>query len=311
MNLKEKFDFSGLTQADIAKVIGKGVGVVSGILNGNYKSANKELYENAIENYLNNYIADNGLMKDDGILPKNEDESDRDNDILQDNGEWLSLAQSKIKERLLKMGESGLSFFELILGESGMGKTYLLKQVCKNDAAALYVKARRSLSSSAFMSLILRAMGEKAKGNTDDKLETVFEALKNGDIKLIVIDEADLFIRDNDFTFERKFELLREIFEFGKDKNLGISVVAVGLPVLKKRIDRLGGYLQSRLTYSPEMTLNRDELLKIADLNHLDKDVAEYLSSGENARLFEKAAANVALGYEQKVAANLVYATRR
>lgn len=125
------------------------------------------------------------------------------------------------------------------------------------------------------------------------------------------MDEADLFVKDNDLTFERKFELLREIYEYGKRNNLGIAVIAVGLGVLKKRIDKLGGYLQSRLTYSPEMTLSQDELMKIGEMSGLNKDVCEYLAECENARFFEKIALNMALGYEERAAVNLVYQVRR
>jgi len=82
-----------------------------------------------------------------------------------------------------------------------------------------------------------------------------------------------LFVKDNDLTFERKFELLREIYEYGKRYKLGIAVIAVGLGVLKKRIDKLGGYLQSRLTYSPEMVLSRDELIKIGQMSGIEGEI--------------------------------------
>lgn len=293
MSLKEKFEQSGLTLDQISSEIGKGKGLVCGIINGEYNSAKKELYELKIEAILDKKIAQDNLN---GAY----------NDI------WFSELQRIVKRRIELMMISGFSFFELILGGSGMGKTFLLKNICKNDKKCLYVKARRSLSSSAFMSLIIRNLGEKPQGNTDEKLEMVFDLLKEQNIKLLVIDEADLFIRDNDYTFERKFELLREIYEYSKSENLGISVIAVGLPVLKKRIDKLGGYLLSRMTYSPEMSLSLEELKKIAKFNGLkDDDCIDYLCDKNNARTFEKVATNMALGYEEKVATNLIYEDRK
>ncbi|MCI6989575.1 MAG: ATP-binding protein [Campylobacter sp.] len=309
MNLKEKFELSGLTQPDIARVIGKGVGVVNGVLNGSYKSANKRLYENAIENYLNNYIADNGLGKTDEILPQNELKSKTTEKIS--NEPWLSLAQTKIKERVLSMVSSNLSFFELIFGDSGMGKTYLLKSICKDRDDALYIKARKSLSASSFMSLILKNLNEKPKGNTDDKLDMVIESLEKKGIRLLVIDESDLFSGDSRNTFERKFELLREIFEYFRDKKVGVVVICVGLTELKNDIDNLGGYIKSRFTYSPEMSLSTQELIKIGELNGLSKSMSEYLATDNNARAFEKTRANMELGYSETVAANLVYTKRR
>ncbi|MDY6119991.1 MAG: AAA family ATPase [Campylobacter sputorum] len=293
MRLKEKFEQSGLTLDQISSEIGKGKGLVCGIINGDYNSAKKELYELKIEAILDKKIAQDNLNR-------------AYSDV------WLSDMQRVVGRRIELMMSSQLSFFELILGESGMGKTFLLKNICKNDKKCIYIKARRSLSSSAFMSLIIRNLGQKPSGNTDEKLEMVFELLKELEIKLLVIDEADLFIRDNDYTFERKFELLREVFEYSKAENLGISVIAVGLPILKKRIDKLGGYLLSRMTYSPEMSLSLEELKKIAKFNGLkDDDCIDYLCDKNNARTFEKVATNMALGYDEITSTNLLYGERK
>ena len=298
MSLKEKFELCqayGETLETIGKAIGKGGGTVSGVINGKYASSKAELYETAIEAYLDRVLAATAPKKEPNV-PKSE--------------VWLSTAQEKIRDRIFKMNGSNLSFFELILGESGMGKTFLLEMTVR-ELGGVYVKARKSLSASAFMSLLLRAIGEKPSGNTDDKFEHFCEAITQSKTRLIIVDEADLFVKDNDLTFERKFELLREIYEYGKRNNLGIAVIAVGLGVLKKRIDKLGGYLQSRLTYSPEMVLSRDELIKIGQMNGIEGEIAEFLAEGDNARLYEKTSLNLALGYEAKVAANLVYQTRR
>lgn len=298
ISLKEKFELCqayGETLETIGKAIGKGGGTVSGVINGKYASSKAELYETAIEAHLDRVLAANAEKKE-AKTPKSE--------------VWLSTAQEKIRDRIFKMNGSNLSFFELILGESGMGKTFLLEMTAR-ELDGVYVKARKSLSASAFMSLLLRAIGEKPSGNTDDKFEAFCEAITQSKTRLIIVDEADLFVKDNDLTFERKFELLREIYEYGKRNNLGIAVIAVGLGVLKKRIDKLGGYLQSRLTYSPEMVLSRDELIKIGQMNGIDGEIAEFLAEGDNARLYEKTSLNLALGYEAKVAANLVYQTRR
>lgn len=298
ISLKEKFELCqayGETLETIGKAIGKGGGTVSGVINGKYASSKAELYETAIEAYLDRVLAANTEKKE-AKTPKSE--------------VWLSTAQEKIRDRIFKMNGSNLSFFELILGESGMGKTFLLEMTAR-ELDGVYVKARKSLSASAFMSLLLRAIGEKPSGNTDDKFEAFCEAITQSKTRLIIVDEADLFVKDNDLTFERKFELLREIYEYGKRNNLGIAVIAVGLGVLKKRIDKLGGYLQSRLTYSPEMVLSKDELIKIGQMNGIEGEIAEFLAEGDNARLYEKTSLNLALGYEAKVAANLVYQTRR
>ena len=303
VSLNEKFEFLkeriNLTQKDLCKVLGKGESTISAILKGGYKSAKTELYEAKLNAFMDSKIKE---------LMDSEETRSQSKPVAKE--PWLSKSQKAIKNRVLAMMNSPYSFFELVLGESGMGKTHLLKGVCK-EFGGVYVKARRSLSSSAFMSQILKALGENPRGNTDDKLNAICEECERQNIKLIVIDEADLFERDNDFTFERKFELLREIFEFSKDRNLGISVIAVGLTKLKKRIDKLGGYLQSRLTYSPVMNLSHDELMKIGELMGLSAEVSEYLSDGVNARLFEKTAANTALGFDERVAANLVYQVRR
>lgn len=295
MTLKEKFEVCreyGITQEMLARQINKGESTVSGLLNGKYNSGKKELYEAKLNAFLDEQIA--------AHQPKQNDDS----------GVWLSLSQQKIKERIRRMKESKFSFLELITGESGMGKTFLLEMAVK-EFGGLYIKARKSLSASAFMSQLLRAVGKKPRGNTDDKFELFCKTIAKSGVRLIVIDEADLFVRDNDLTFERKFELLREVYEFGRCENLGITVIAAGLGKLVERINGLGGYLQSRFTYSPEMTLSHDELLNIGELSGLSEDVSEYLAECDNARLYEKTALNLTLGYSEKVAANLVYITSK
>jgi len=294
VELKEKFELSGLTLKEVAQRLGKSVSTVSDVINGNYNTGKAELYRVAIEKICDEKISELAQLK----IGANTNEA------------WLSLAQLKIKERLERMIGSGLSFFELVLGDSGMGKTHILKEMAKKPGV-VYVKARASQSASAFMSMLLKAMGEKAYGNTDEKLERFCEVVEDTKTKLIIVDEADLFAKDKDATFERKFELLREVFEYANANKLGVTVVAVGLSLLKKRIDKLGGYLQSRLTYSPEMTLSVDELETIGRIKGIDEDMDKFLANGRNARLFEKAANNIALGYDQRVAANLVYSVRR
>ncbi|MCZ6135593.1 AAA family ATPase [Campylobacter ureolyticus] len=313
MNLNEKFELlskeTGLTQKDVARAIGKGESLVNGILKGSYQSKSKEKYETSINYYFDEMIANLGLKQGNEDI-NSDDELNSLNDKPQNDEPWLSLAQSKIKERIEAMLSSKISFFELIFGESGMGKTYLLKHICSNKDDALYIKARKSLSCSAFMSLILKHLNVKPKGNTDDKLDLVIKSLEEREIRLLVIDESDLFVGDNKNTFERKFELLREIFEYFKDKKVGICVVCVGLKELKTDIDSLGGYIKSRFTYSPEMTLSHDELLKIGKLNGLSDEMCEYLVDDKNARTFEKTRVNIDLGYDEKTAANLVYTVR-
>ena len=313
MNLNEKFELlskeTGLTQKDVARAIGKGESLVNGILKGSYQSKSKEKYETSINYYFDEMIANLGLKQGNEDI-NSDDELNSLNDKPQNDEPWLSLAQSKIKERIEAMLSSKISFFELIFGESGMGKTYLLKHICSNKDDALYIKARKSLSCSAFMSLILKHLNVKPKGNTDDKLDLVIKSLEEREIRLLVIDESDLFVGDNKNRFERKFELLREIFEYFKDKKVGICVVCVGLKELKTDIDSLGGYIKSRFTYSPEMTLSHDELLKIGKLNGLSDEMCEYLVDDKNARTFEKTRVNIDLGYDEKTAANLVYTVR-
>ncbi|GKH61211.1 hypothetical protein CE91St25_15470 [Campylobacter ureolyticus] len=313
MNLNEKFELLskeiGLTQKDVARAIGKGESLVNGILRGLYESKNKEKHEASINYYFDEMIANLNLKQGNESINL-DDELNSLNDKPQNDEPWLSLAQVKIKERIEAMISSKISFFELIFGKSGMGKTYLLKHICSSRDDALYIKARKSLSCSAFMSLILKNLNVRPKGNTDDKLDLVIKSLEEKEIRLLVIDESDLFVGDNKNTFERKFELLREIFEYFRDKKVGICVVCVGLKELKTDIDSLGGYIKSRFTYSPEMTLSHDELLKIGKLNGLSDEMCEYLADNNNARSFEKARINMELGNDEIVAANLVYTVR-
>ncbi|MBE3022838.1 hypothetical protein [Campylobacter sp. 7477a] len=74
MNLKEKFELCkayGVTNALLARHIGKGEGTVSGILNDKYDSANAQLYKASIEAFLDKIIAKNTPTKG-AQIPKSE-----------------------------------------------------------------------------------------------------------------------------------------------------------------------------------------------------------------------------------------------
>lgn len=287
--LKEKFQKTGLTLKDIALQINKSVSTVSDVVNDKYTPKNS-LCKTAVIR-----IIDNAL--------KNCNEKE--------NNGFSTLAQEKILDRLYKMKASKLCFFEAIIGDSGVGKTMHIARTFAQASDVLYLKARRSQSANAFLTAGLKALGIKAVGNTDAKLEMLCEALEDKEYVAIVIDEADLFTMDSDATFSKKFELLREIYEYFQMIEKQMIVVVIGLPALKTEISKQGGYVHTRLTYSPEVTIAKEELEQIAAIKGIkNKAIVDYLKFNGNARLFDQARKNIVIGYDERVAANLIYTPR-
>lgn len=292
--IEQRIKESGLSLREFAKKViveanfkGDTVGetTVFNVIKGEHNTHKTPLYQELIKKVLND------------LTESTSDEG------------YLTYAQGKMKARISKMEKSGRSFFELVFGDTGRGKTYLLKKLA-GDKSRLYVKARQAQSASAFINMLLRTLGMPVYSNIDERLVRFCAGVKSANIKTIVIDEADLFCDDNDRTFRRKMELMREIYEYSLEYNLGISVIVVGLGNLGKRIAELGGYVQSRFTFAPEITIKEEELEHIGRLKGLGEEVIAAVKGEGNARIFEMIEKNKDTGLDEKLAFNLVYKTR-
>jgi len=287
MDLKTLADQSGLSVREIAKRVGRNSGTISSVINGNYSSANLELIRQAIID-----VCQEGAAKI----------TESDYVIAQKNA-FLTASQQFSIDRLERVLASGQAFFEVILGESGTGKTTAMTTFCEGRKDVLYVKARENQSVSMLARMLVKATGEKrAKGNADELCAAFCDACLSTGVAMVVIDEADLWVHGSDEAFGRKVELIREVYESG------VTVVLVGLPELKKRIAKLGGYVQNRITSGEIMTVDVSELIEFGQNKGLEyaETLAKRAANYGYLRMVAKVMQNMELGYSEREAITLL-----
>jgi DNA transposition AAA+ family ATPase len=287
MDLKTLADQSGLSVREIAKRVGRSSGTISSVINGNYSSANLELIRQAIID-----VCQEGAAKI----------TESDYVIAQKNA-FLTASQQFSIDRLERVLASGMAFFEVILGESGTGKTTAMTTFCEGRKDVLYVKARENQSVSMLARMLVKATGEKrAKGNADELCAAFCDACLSTGVAMVVIDEADLWVHGSDEAFGRKVELIREVYESG------VTVVLVGLPELKKRIAKLGGYVQNRITSGESMTVDVSELIEFGQNKGLEyaETLAKRAANYGYLRMVAKVMQNMELGYSEREAITLL-----
>ena len=127
MDLKTLIEQSGMSYEAIGKAIGRNKSTISSIVNGKYSSNNLDLITGAIIETCTNREAAN-------------DEPEM--------GTFLTTTQSVQIDRMVRILESGAPFFEIVLGESGTGKTTAMRTFSEGRADVLYVRARENQSVS-------------------------------------------------------------------------------------------------------------------------------------------------------------------
>lgn len=282
VDLKTLVANSGLTLNEIAQRVGRSKGCVSSVINGNYSSSNLEMLTAAIADVCNSVE----------VAPAQDAAS-----------AFYTDSQRFVMDRLERVLACGLPFFETVLGESGMGKTTAVQAFCEGRKDVLYVKARENQSVSMLARMLLRATGDKkVKGNADEICTAFCEACLSTGVGMLVIDEADLWVHGSDEAFGRKIELVREVYESG------VSVVLVGLPELKKRISRLGGYVQNRITSGELMSVEVSELEEFGELSGFANaaKMAKVAADYGYLRMFAKVSQNIQLGYSENEAITLL-----
>jgi hypothetical protein len=151
--------------------------------------------------------------------------------------------------------------------------------------------------------MLVKATGEKrAKGNADELCAAFCDACLSTGVAMVVIDEADLWVHGSDEAFGRKVELIREVYESG------VTVVLVGLPELKKRIAKLGGYVQNRITSGESMTVDVSELIEFGQNKGLEyaETLAKRAANYGYLRMVAKVMQNMELGYSEREAITLL-----
>lgn len=153
----------------------------------------------------------------------------------------------------------------LITGNSGAGKSYILKQFAQQHLESIiYLKAVECMTSHDVIHAIAAAGGLSfAVGTAAVMQARMIREMQYNKIKMVICDEADILLANGAHTnMLHKLSIFREIYE-GE-----ISVALVGLPMFVDRIRSAGEtYILSRFGYKhnlPDMTCK--EYLAYMDL---------------------------------------------
>lgn len=152
--------------------------------------------------------------------------------------------QTEGQRRILAVLDAALKDreFSLIVGPSGVGKTYTIQQfISKAKAKIVYFKVMKLMSAGECLRQLCEAVGVPQYGTNGMRLKRLKEALS--EIDMLVVDEADLLVEEKEKYFTRKIEIFRELAEV-------TAVVLVGLPELDEAIYKNAkSYVYSRLGY--------------------------------------------------------------
>ncbi len=150
------------------------------------------------------------------------------------------LFYSKSHEEALARLQHGVEEKELILltGEVGSGKTTLSRALMDSLGEEYRVISilNPRLTPSQFLRYVAKGFNIDTVRSKDDLLESVYEKVYedsiNGVVPVIIIDEAQLI------PYKSTFEEIRLLTNFQLDDENLLSLVLIGQPDLKKRLER-------------------------------------------------------------------------
>ena len=211
------------------------------------------------------------------------------------------LFYSKSHEEALARLQQGVEEKELILltGEVGTGKTTLSRALMDSLGKEYRVISilNPRLTPVQFLKSVAKGFNIDIARSKDELLETIYEKVyedyTNGVTPVIIIDEAQLI------PYKSTFEEIRLLTNFQLDEENLLSVILIGQPDLKKRLDRK--------TYLPL----RQRIGFMYHLNPLSNDeIREYVAhrlsvAGRNDLLFSEEAIEALCRLSQGIPRNI------
>jgi len=131
--------------------------------------------------------------------------------------------------------------FALIVGPSGIGKTYMVEKFAEEHEGVVIYKVVKTMALGDLLRELCRVLKLPEWGTNYQKFSRIKEALKGK--KMLIVDEADLLADESPNRFLRKIEIFRELANV-------CAVVLVGLPELDEAIyANVKSYIYSRMGY--------------------------------------------------------------
>ncbi len=230
---------TGLTQAQIARSLGKSAGQMSQYLGGYYKG-NIENLEKDLKNFMDSYN-------------KKDEQKSEDFKIV----ETVNLKTTHFICDEAIIGNE----MAVIVGDAGSGKTEALKAYLERNPASIFIESVPGMQFRAVLKNLAKKVGiTTGSKNPEEIIREIAKDLKNRETVLI-IDEAENLTT-------KMLEAIRRIWDFSK-----VPTVLVGTPALLNNLKGRNGellQLYSRISGKYEFMALNDE-----DWNTLFGEFAE------------------------------------
>lgn len=236
MNVLNYMKKNNLTKEQLAGEIGVSRPVLSKAINGKYDS-NIDNIQNSIVDFLKK----KGAYQE--IVPVEQMTSKPSFFKTKDAANIIGVCQACQKH----------SSLGIIVGKSGFGKTYALKQYAKMPKA-IYIECDDTMGSKDLLESIERELGiPTSYGSVWKRVSGIKDFFTVNEGYVVIIDEADKLI--NKYT-QKKMELLRAIFDQSQ-----VGLVIAGEPRLEVMIKSYLNRFANRVDfYSSLKGLRKDEV---------------------------------------------------
>lgn len=296
-NVNKYMEKNKLTKEQFASEIGISRPVLSKAMNYKYDGNIENVEDTIIE-----YLKDKGEYSD--ILPieakkeiKNVDERP-DFYKTKDAANIIGICKAAQEQ-------SGLG---IIVGKSGVGKTYTLKQYSKLSKTC-YIECDDTMSVKDLVEAIQRSIGiPSSSGTVWKRLETIKDFFSVNKGYLLIIDEADKLINKDT---QKKLELLRAIFD---QSNVGL--VIAGEPRLEALIKTYLNRFANRIDFYTKLSgLSKEEVRSYLDYFNIAEDAANELivrateSQVGCFRLLDRTLKNIfrIIGKDEEITSEVIY----
>lgn len=172
----------------------------------------------------------------------------------------------------LEDGEIGV-----VIGPAGSGKTTALKEFCRRESRAIYIRADITMSAKELLLEIGSGLSIDLDGSRRNMIRQIVQRLKFEAV-LVIVDEADLLVSKESV---KKLEILRSIWDEAQT-----GVVLAGPPRLATFLVKGPGgrenlsqfYSRVRRAYTMK-GVSRQEVSCFLDGIAIDKEAAKYLGT--------------------------------
>ena len=261
-----------LTKEEFSNRVGISRPVISKVMNGRYDGNTEN-----IENVIVNFLKQEGEYTD--ILPV--EEKTTDIDTSKKTGERPEFLKTNDSSEIIGVCQAcqELHALGIVVGKSGFGKTYTLKQYAKFKKVC-YIECDDTMSTKDLVEAIQNELGiPSSYGSVWKRVSGIKDFFNVNKGYVIIIDEADKLI--NKYT-QKKLELLRAIYD-----QCEVGLVISGEPRLETLIKGYLNRFANRIDFYTSLKgLTKQEAREyLSNLNITDEALNELVARATGSQI--------------------------